>query len=125
MTPSANTERPTEVLILRSPIFHKTAAPVAFDVMIQDGSWLPLLFGVISSVVERHFFELCELDWDYVNNESDVPDGYVQYKSCFSKNLNEEQTRFVEKFADELEEELAAAAQESLAARENENEADG
>ncbi len=125
MTPSANTERPTEVLILRSPIFHKTAAPAAFDVMIQDGSWLPLLFGVISSVVERHFFELCELDWDYVNNESDVPDGYVQYKSCFSKNLNEEQTRFVEKFADELEEELTAAAQESLAARENENEADG
>lgn len=118
MSHSSNSDVKTEVLILRSPIYHKVAAPEAFDVMIQDGSWLPLLFGVIKSVVDRHFFDLCELNWDYVNNESDVPEGYVNYKSCYSKNLNEEQTRFIENFADELEEELAQAARESLESRE-------
>ena len=117
---SANVQ--TEVLILRNPIYHKVSAPEAFDVMIKDGSWLPLLFGVIRSVVERHFFELCDLNWDYVNNESDVPEGYVNSKAFYFKNLNEEQTRFVTGLADELEEDIATAARETLASRENEGE---
>ena len=122
MVSDLNANVQTEVLILRSPIYHKVAAPEAFDVMIKDGSWLPLLFGVIQSVVERHFFELCDLNWDYVNNESDVPEGYVYYKAFYSKNLNDERTRFVRSVADELEKELASAARETLAARENEGE---
>ena len=122
MTPDLNAGIQTEVLILRNPFYHKVAAPEAFDVMIKDGSWLPLLFGVIQSVVERHFFELCDLNWDYVNNESEVPEGYVNYKAFYCKNLNEEQTRFIESVANELEEELAVAARETLAARENEGE---
>ncbi len=112
----------TEVLILRNPFYHKIAAPEAFDVMIKDGSWLPLLFGVIQSVVERHFFELCDLNWDYVNNESEVPEGYANYKAFYSKNLSDEQIRFVKSVADELEEDIATAARETLAARENEGE---
>ena len=120
--PEINAGINTEVLILRNPLYYKVAEPDAFEVMIKDGSWLPLLFGVLRAVIDRHFFELCELNWDYINADTKVPEGegFVNYKCVFAKNLNEDQTRFVQSVADEIESELALAARETLASREEE-----
>ena len=120
--PEINAGIKTEVLILRNPLYYKVAAPEAFEIMIKDGSWLPLVFGVLRAVVDRHFFELCELNWDYINVESKAPEDYVNYKSCYSKNLNAEQTAFVQSVADEIESALAVAARETLASRESQDE---
>ncbi|MGI6401670.1 MAG: hypothetical protein ACOX0A_06110 [Thermoguttaceae bacterium] len=109
----------TEVLILRNPLYYKVAAPAEFEIMIEDGTWLPLVFGVVRAVVEQHFFELCELDWDYVHVEEKIPEGFVRYKSCFSKNLNAEQSALVQTVADEIEEAIAAAARQMIEDRES------
>lgn len=109
----------TEVLILRNPIYHKVADPDAFEILIKSGAWLPLVFGTLRAVVERHFSELCELNWDYVNAETEVPENYFRYKSMYGKNLDEEQIKLVRMVADEIESELALAARQFLASQEN------
>ncbi|MGN0911597.1 MAG: hypothetical protein ACI4NV_09335 [Thermoguttaceae bacterium] len=113
-----NTE--TEVLILRNPIAYKDIAPDAFQELIKDGTWIPLVFGVLKAVIDNHFFDLCELNWDYVENVEKVPAHYLRTKTLFSANLSPEQETFIQKIATEIEEELKIAAQETLENKRNE-----
>ena len=113
-----NTE--TEVLILRNPIAYKNIAPDAFQELIKDGTWIPLVFGVLKAVIDNYFFDLCELNWDYVDNEEKVPAHYLRTQTLFSANLSPEQETFIQKIAREIEEELKIAAQETLENKRNE-----
>lgn len=110
----------TEVLILRNPIAYKDIEPTAFEELIKDGTWIPLVFGVLKAVVDNHFFDLCELNWDYVDNEEKVPSHYLRTKFLFSSNLSPEQETFIQTIATEIEEELKIAAQETLENKQNE-----
>ncbi len=110
----------TEVLILRNPIAYKDIEPVAFENLIKDGTWIPLVFGVLKAVIDKHFFDLCELNWDYVDNEEKVPSHYLRTKFLFSSNLSSEQETFIQNIAIEIEEELKIAAQETLKNKQNE-----
>ena len=113
----------TEVLIAKNPLLYQNLAPEAFQVLIADGAWIQLVFGVIESAVQRHFFQLCELDWDYLRDAPEnLEASYSSYKTFFFKGLNEEQRLFIQQVADEIEEEIRANASEALAAKEAQNE---
>ena len=113
----------TEILIVKNPLLYQDLAPEASRLLLADGSWIPLVFGAVESVVQRHFFQLCELDWDYLRDAPEKLDSaYSSYKSLFYKGLNDEQTRFAVQVADEIEEEIKANAAEALAAKESSNE---
>lgn len=94
---------------------YKHLAPEAFDALIGDGRWIPLVFGAVEKVVNEHFFDLCELDWDYLREESDdVRKKYVNYKTLYHIGLDEAQEKFVQQVADEIEEEVRLAAEDVL-----------
>ena len=113
----------TEVLIIKNPMRYKHLAPKAFDALIGDGRWIPLVFGAVEKVVNEHFFELCELDWDYLREASDeIQKNYVNYKSLYHKGLNETQKKFVQQVADEIEEEIRFAAEDVLNSIQNSEE---
>jgi len=113
----------TEVLIVKNPSFYRSLAPEAFQTLIQDGSWIPLVFSSVQKVVEAHFLELCELDWDYIREiDDEKKKSYVNYKSIYSFGLNEEQERFVRQVADEIEREIKLATEETLRAKEENEE---
>lgn len=109
----------TEILIVKNPLFYQNLAPEAFDTLIADGSWIPLVFGAVEIVVQRHFFQLCELDWDYLREEPEkLAPAYSSYKTVYFKGLNAQQELFAQQVADEIEEEIKANAAEALAAKE-------
>lgn len=113
----------TEILIVKNPLFYQNLDSNAFQTLIADGSWIPLVFGVVESVVQRHFLQLCELDWDYLREEPEkLAPVYTPYKSVFFKGLDANQELFARQVADEIEEEIKANAAEALAARESRNE---
>lgn len=113
----------TEILIIKNPLLYQDLAPEASRRLLADGTWIPLVFGAVEAVVQRYFFQLCELDWDYLRDQPQKLDNsYTSYKSIFFKGLNEEQIRFAEQVADEIEEEIKASAAEALAAKETQNE---
>lgn len=113
----------TEILIVKNPIFYQNLAPDAFQVLIADGSWIPLVFGAVESVVQRHFFQLCELDWDYLREDPEkLPPTYSRYKSVYYKGLDAQQELFAKQTADEIEEEIKANAAQALAAKESQDE---
>lgn len=113
----------TEILIVKNPLLYQDLAPEASRLLLTDGSWIPLVFGAVETVVQRHFFQLCELDWDYLRDKpQDLDATYVSYKSLYFKGLNDEQTCFAQQVADEIEEEIKANAAEALAAKESSNE---
>lgn len=113
----------TEILIIKNPMFYQDLAPEAFATLIADGSWIPLVFGSVESVVQRHFLQLCELDWDYLREEPEkLADVYSSYKTVYFKGLNEQQELFAKEVADEIEEVVKANAAEALAAKEAQNE---
>lgn len=114
---------PTEILIVKNPLLYQELAPEASRLLLTDGTWIPLVFGAVETVVQRHFFQLCELDWDYLRDKPQELDAaYSTYKSLYFKGLNAEQTRFAQQVADEIEEEIKANAAEALAAKESSNE---
>ncbi|MBR4834079.1 MAG: hypothetical protein IKU86_07095 [Thermoguttaceae bacterium] len=111
----------TEILIVKNPLFYQHVAPDAYQALIGDGSWIPLVFGAIEAVVQRRFFQLCELDWDYLRDDAaKLAEPYSNYKTLYFRGLNEEQRKFAEQVADEIEEEIRANAAEALAAKEAE-----
>ena len=113
----------TEILVVKNPLFYQNLAPEAFQKLIADGSWLPLVFGAVETVVQRHFFQLCELDWDYAREEPEkLASAYTSYKSVFFKGLDDQQKLFAQQVADEIEEEIKANAAQALAAKEEQNE---
>ncbi|MBR2003788.1 MAG: hypothetical protein IKK39_00975 [Thermoguttaceae bacterium] len=113
----------TEILIVKNPLLYQDLAPEASRLLLADGSWIPLVFGAVESVVQRHFFQLCELDWDYLRDKpQNLAPTYISYKSLYFKGLDNEQTRFAQQVADEIEEEIKANAAEALAAKESSNE---
>ncbi len=113
----------TEILIVKNPLFYQNLAPEAFQTLIPNGSWIPLVFGAVESVVQRHFFQLCELDWDYLRDpQPNLGDAYSCYKSIFFKGLNAQQETFARQVADEIEEEIKANAAEALAAKASQDE---
>lgn len=108
----------TEILIVKNSLIYQEVAPDAFQTLIADGSWIPLVFGAVETVVNRHFFQLCELDWDYLRDDAPKLDSaYSTYKTLYFKGLSDEQRRFAEQVADEIEEEIRANAAEALAAK--------
>ncbi len=113
----------TEVLIVKNPAFYRSLAPEAFQVLIQDGTWIPLVFNAVQRVVEARYFDLCELDWDYIREiDDEKKKTYVNYKSIYSVGLNEKQGAFVRQVADEIEQEITLAAEEALRAKEENEE---
>ncbi|MBQ9873039.1 MAG: hypothetical protein IJM30_01110 [Thermoguttaceae bacterium] len=107
----------TEVLIVKNPMFYKDLAPTAFEALIPDGRWIPLAFGAIEKVVQDHFFALCELDWDYLREPPEsLGAEYQNYKSLYFRGLDDAQTEFVQKVADQIEEEIKEAAEAALLA---------
>ncbi|MCF0233421.1 MAG: hypothetical protein HUK22_00420 [Thermoguttaceae bacterium] len=111
------------VIIVKNPFFYEYLAPEAHRRLMKDGSWIPLVFGAIEGVVERHYFELCELDWDYCRDVESVPAEYERFKSVFALSLNEAGRALVERVADEIETEIRANAEAALEnARESEEE---
>lgn len=113
----------TEILIVKNPLFYQNVAPEAFQVLIADGMWIPLVFGAVEMIVQRHFLQLCELDWDYLREEpNDLGQDYRSYKSLYFKGLNDQQELFARQVADEIEEEIKANAEQALAAKEAQNE---
>ncbi len=113
----------TEILIVKNPLFYQNVAPEAFQVLIADGTWIPLVFGAVEMIVQRHFLQLCELDWDYLREEpNDLGQDYRSYKSLYFKGLNDQQELFARQVADEIEEEIKANAEQALAAKEAQNE---
>ncbi len=113
----------TEILIAKNPMFYQHLAPEAFQALIGDGSWIPLVFCAVESVVQRHFLQLCELDWDYLREEPEkLADAYTSYKTVYFKGLNAQQELFAKEVADEIEEEVKANAAQALAAKEEQNE---
>ena len=105
----------SEVLIVKNPMFYKDLNQEAFNALIVDGRWIPLVFGAIEKVVEANFMELCEIDWDYLRVDPDAtPDVYKNYKSVFYKGLDENQKKRVCEIADQIEEEIQAAAIDAL-----------
>ena len=113
----------TEILIVKNPLFYQNVAPEAFQVLIADGTWIPLVFGAVETIVQRHFLQLCELDWDYLREEpNDLGQDYRSYKSLYFKGLNDQQELFARQVADEIEEEIKANAEQALAAKEAQNE---
>ncbi len=111
----------TEVLIVKNPLSYQHVVPEAFQALIANGSWIPLAFGAVEAVVQRHFFRLCELDWDYLRDDGDKLDSsYANYKTLYFRGLDDEQRKFAEQVADEIEEEIRANALEALAAKEAE-----
>lgn len=126
LTPLSQSPRPkmqTEILIVKNPLFYQNLVPEAFQVLIADGSWIPLVFSAVESVVQRHFFQLCELDWDYSREEPEkLAAAYSTYKSIFYKGLDSQQELFAQQVADEIEEEIKANAAQALAAKESQDE---
>ena len=113
----------TEILIAKNPLLYQSVAPEAFETLIADGSWIPLVFGAVESVVQRHFFQLCELDWDYLREEPEkLASAYSSYKTVYFKGLDDRQTLFAKEVADEIEEEIKANAEQALAAKESQDE---
>ena len=87
----------TEILIAKNPMFYQHLAPDAFQALIGDGSWIPLVFCAVESVVQRHFLQLCELDWDYLREEPEKLDkAYTAYKTVYFKGLDAQQTLFAQ-----------------------------
>ncbi len=112
----------TEILIVKNPLFYQNLAPEAFQTLIADSSWIPLVFGAVESVVQRHFLRLCELDWDYLREAPEkLAPVYVCYKSVYFKNLDAQQELFAREVADEIEEEIKANAAQALAAKESQD----
>lgn len=106
----------TEVLIVKNPMFYKDVAPEAFEVLINDGRWIPLVFGAVERIVNENFFKLCELDWDYLREATpEIVANYKKYKSIYSIGLDQDQDLFVQNVANQIEEEIIAAATETLA----------
>ena len=113
----------TEILIVKNPLFYQNLAPEAFDTLIADGSWIPLVFGAVEIVVQRHFFQLCELDWDYLRDAPQNLDvAYSNYKSLYFKGLDADQESFARQVAEEIEEEVTANAAQALAAKKSQEE---
>lgn len=110
----------TEILIVKNPLFYQDLAPDAFQTLIANGTWIPLVFGAVESVVQRHFFQLCELDWDYLREDPEkLASTHTSYKSVFYKGLDSQQEIFAKQTADEIEEEIKANAAQALAAQES------
>ncbi|MDO5308673.1 MAG: hypothetical protein Q4G03_04170 [Planctomycetia bacterium] len=107
----------TEALIINNPMYYRDLAPDAFDLLIQDGTWIPVVLNSVKNVVERHFFPLCELNWDYLRNETRAPENYSNYKMIHHIGLNEEQCKLVRLVADEIETEILTVAQETVNAK--------
>lgn len=113
----------TEVLIIKNPMFYKEISTEAFEILIKDGRWIPLVFGAIERVVQEHFYQLCELDWDYLrDNNADKLKDYTQFKTIYYIGLNQEQAQYVNQIANQIEEEIKIAAEETLKAQEEANE---
>jgi hypothetical protein len=113
----------TEILIVKNPMFYQHLAPEAFQTLIADGSWIPLVFGAVESVVQRHFLQLCEIDWDYLREEPEkLAPVYSSYKTVYFKGLDANQKLFAQEVADEIEEEIKANAAQALAAKESQDE---
>ena len=94
----------------------------SFDLLIKDGVWIPIVFNTLKSVVENHFYDLCDLNWDYALTESQIPEAYGRYKTLYYDGLNEEQIAFVRMVADEIEEELRRNALDAVASKREEGE---
>ena len=110
----------TEILIVKNPLFYQNLAPEAFQTLIGDGTWIPLVFGAVESIVQRYFFQLCELDWDYLREDPEkLAPTYSFYKAVYFKGLNAQQEFFVKQVADEIEEEVKANAAQAFAAKES------
>ncbi len=109
----------TEIIIVKNPFFYKDVAPNAFQATSEDGSWIPLVFQAVETVVNRHFMALCELDWDYLRNDQKLSDEYFNYKGVYHRGLDNEQRRFAESVANEIEAEIRAASEDVLAAKES------
>lgn len=110
----------TEVLIIKNPMYYKYLAPEAFEALIGDGRWIPLVFGAVEKIVNAHYFELCELDWDYLREASEsVLQTHTNYKSLYHLGLDGSQETFVQQVADEIEEEIRLAAEDMLNSLEN------
>lgn len=108
----------TEIIIVKNPFFYKDVAPDAFQATSEDGSWIPLVFQAVETVVNRHFMALCELDWDYLRNNQELSNEYSIYKGVYHRGLDDEQRRFAESVADEIETEIRAAGEEVLLSKE-------
>ncbi len=110
----------TEVLIVKNPMYYKEVSPEAFDALITDGRWIPLVFGAIEHVVQEHFYQLCELDWDYLRDaNAESLKTYGNYKTIYYTGLNAEQVAFVQQVADQIEEEVKFGAEETLKSQES------
>ena len=119
---SEQTNSFTEVLILNHPAAYREVDSESFDLLIQDGMWIPILLNTLKTVVENHFYELCDLNWDYAREESAAPENYARYKNLFYTGLNDDQIAFVRTVADEIEEELRRNAADAVAAKREEGE---
>ena len=107
----------TEVLILNNPIAYRDVDPSSFDALIKDGTWIPIVLNTLRAVVERHYFELCDLNWDYLRDENQAPENYQRYKTAFYTGLNGERAEFLHTVVDEIENELRRAANEAILAK--------
>lgn len=113
----------TEVLIIKNPMFYQNVHLEAFNILIQDGRWIPLVFGAIERVVNEYFLRLCELDWDYLRDSS-APKlkQYNSYKNIYFTGLKDADVCFVKQVADEIENEIRLAADETLLSLDNQEE---
>ncbi len=119
---SETTSSSKEVLILKNPMSYRDVDSESFDLLIKDGVWIPIVFNTLKSVVENHFYDLCDLNWDYALTESQIPEAYGRYKTLYYDGLNEEQIAFVRMVADEIEEELRRNALDAVASKREEGE---
>ncbi len=110
----------TEVLILNNPLSYRDVDASSFETLIKDGTWIPIVFNTLRTVVERHFFELCDLNWDYLRDEKNAPENYQKYKTARYIGLDESQEAFLHAVVDEVEEELRNAAREAARAKDAE-----
>ena len=119
---SETTSSSKEVLILKNPMSYRDVDSESFDLLIKDGVWIPIVFNTLKSVVENHFYDLCDLNWDYAMTESQIPETHGRYKTLYYVGLNEEQIAFVRMVADEIEEELRRNALDAVASKREEGE---
>ena len=106
-----------EVLIANNPSAYQELDRSIFERLIVDGTWIALVFTSVKNVVERHFFELCDLNWDYIRDLHNAPENYERYKTIYYTGLDPEQVQFIHAVADQIEEEILQVANATLDAR--------
>ena len=106
-----------EVLIVNNPIQLGVVDKSTFDALISDGAWIPIVLASLRATIERHFFPLCELNWDYLRGEEFAPENYERVKMIFHTGLNDEERAFVSKVAEEIESDLISAGRAALDSR--------